>query len=849
SSRPITWILYLDLSFDVSMFQVNVTGENRIVISLDGSDVASPMSVYVVKITGESRNYFFQFEEFNRTLPAPLIFNATYHGLYYIVTLMVISPNMPSKPTKSVTVLTKPLPVSNVFIHDYKPSPETGVLFEVHYPEKFNIFTRVNISYWEGRNFRSMLYKDFFKGKTVFNHWLPGTCYSNITFQLVSEASFNKSTLVEYSGVGHEPQQHRTVPFPPRNITIQIMLVNDSNVIPGGNSDEIFMRPDQMTSHSSGEISETPDINVSYWREYHATNNESTSLPYWWENGTISPDNEGFVNEIPSDFENTTIINPSIENISAPSQSSRFKVSISWLPPKAPTAFDGFNIHIQGDCNSTKEFAVDENTYEFVTELKEPGKYRLMIRSFSFSGSCDSRESNMAKALSFYISPDGTWFEELTEKPKRVSVKLLNSTAALVSWVSSQTSGNATIVSVMSETCSKAKESQRLEKHYCKEVNTTSNVIANLVPGAQYKVVVYLQKAPLIGPPSDAVTFAIEPTGVKDLVLYPVGPSAVVLSWTRPYHSVFRKYIVEMFYFNPVIMSSEWTPYYEIAATVSLTASVVTSLLPAWYYNFRVTMVTWAEPERRCCDTSAVSIITAPVAPKIISVDYINSLLYVAWMYGDNSLDLSHSRMLHWQVVAEGKKRIKKSVSRNMMTTVMDLPPGDIYNITVTAFTERSTNSSRPHVVKLDPAPPKSLFVVNKTQTSVTLLWVEEGILDYFEVFCWQTGSTQMENDPVTVFSHVVTISSLQPAHSYNCSVTTISHRIPSSPTYISVSTLGMFTLCLNKNNLDVCFYSTPQLCIESAGNMGKIDLKDEERHRGEREEVREDAPGVGEAC
>lgn len=71
---------------------------------------------------------------------------------------------------------------------------------------------------------KSFLFKpsaDFFKGKTVFNHWLPGICYSNITFQLVSEATFNKSTLVEYSGVRHESKQHRTgkedncVPFVP----------------------------------------------------------------------------------------------------------------------------------------------------------------------------------------------------------------------------------------------------------------------------------------------------------------------------------------------------------------------------------------------------------------------------------------------------------------------------------------------------------------------------------------------------------------------------------------------------------------------------------------------------------
>lgn len=64
-------------------------------------------------------------------------------------------------------------------------------------------------------------------------------------------------------------------------------------------------------------------------------------------------------------------------------------------------------------------------------------------------------------------------------------------------------------------------------------------------------------------------------------MLYPLGPTAVVLSWTRPYLGVFRKYVVEMFYFNPTTMTSEWTTYYEIAATVSLTSSVVMLPKPA----------------------------------------------------------------------------------------------------------------------------------------------------------------------------------------------------------------------------------------------------------------------------
>lgn len=59
-----------------------------------------------------------------------------------------------------------------------------------------------------------------------------------------------------------------------------------------------------------------------------------------------------------------------------------------------------------------------------------------------------------------------------------------------------------------------------------------------------------------------------------------------------------------------------------------------------------------------------------------------------------------------------------------------------------------------------EPAPPKSLFAVNKTQTSVTLLWVEEGVADFFEVYCQQAGSGQETKVQVCVSSLV---STLQP--------------------------------------------------------------------------------------
>lgn len=69
-----------------------------------------------------------------------------------------------------------------------------------------------------------------------------------------------------------------------------------------------------------------------------------------------------------------------------------------------------------------------------------------------------------------------------------------------------------------------------------------------------------------------------EPTGVRDLAIYPLSPTAVILSWQRPYHVAFRKYVLQTFFFNPVTLASEWTTYYEIAATASVIASVVTNL-------------------------------------------------------------------------------------------------------------------------------------------------------------------------------------------------------------------------------------------------------------------------------
>ena len=69
----------------------------------------------------------------------------------------------------SVCPPAEPRPVDSVVITDYPEAPETGVVFEISSPEN-NVFSRVNISYAEGREQRSMLYKGVASGWGDWNN-------------------------------------------------------------------------------------------------------------------------------------------------------------------------------------------------------------------------------------------------------------------------------------------------------------------------------------------------------------------------------------------------------------------------------------------------------------------------------------------------------------------------------------------------------------------------------------------------------------------------------------------------------------------------------------------------------
>uniref|UniRef100_A0A671PTY0 Receptor-type tyrosine-protein phosphatase O-like n=1 Tax=Sinocyclocheilus anshuiensis TaxID=1608454 RepID=A0A671PTY0_9TELE len=707
-------------------FQVALQDDHRMLLSLDADDVRPDASVYSVRVSGEPHTHTLLFTRpaDGQTLPHPLQFNASYHGLCYSISLMLGNDSSASRAVRTVPVLTKPLPLDSIEMSDYSPAPETGVVFQIRSPDR-NIYTRVNISYMEGRQPHYMLYKDFFKGKTVFKHWLSGTCYTNISFQLVSEATVNRSTLVSHSDVTHEPLRHRTASH-------NASVLRQARDVPAAEEQEEEVNGVEMS------VTQTPLNNVTV---YSSTAEPNITEPLWAEpTGSPAPteeEEEEFVNALVPEYEESNEPGSAMDVTFEPSVMPKpllpILLELRWLPPRPPSAYDGFNIYIHRDGNATETATVDENTHEFFTELSEAGTYGVHVTTLSSSGDCEARESLADTGFTFYLS-----------------------------------------TSVCVCVC------------VCKSVS--HDIISSLTPGAQYRVMVYHTNGPLVSPASEPVIIDIEPTGVRDLVVYPLSPSAVILSWQRPYNVAFRKYVLQTFFFNSATQTSQWTTYYEIAATASVIASVrVTDLLPAWFYNFRVTMVTWGDPPLSCCDASTVSFVTAPEAPHISSVDYAHGTLFVRWTYGDLFTDLSHSRMLHWQLTAEGKK----GVTRNMMKASLTLPPGDIYNLTVSACTERSRNTSAPHIIKLEPAPPKSLYALNATDAAVTLLWTEDGVVDFYQIVCrpLRVNRESKVREPLLTAAHVVTVSGLQPSTSYNCTVISSSYSSVSDPAYITVST------------------------------------------------------------
>ncbi|TRY82700.1 hypothetical protein DNTS_018764 [Danionella cerebrum] len=729
-------------------------------------------------------------------------------------------------------VRSEPLPLESVELWDYSVSPETAVVFHIHSPER-NVYSRVNISFSEGSQRRYVLYKDFQHGKTVFKHWLPGVCYTNITFQLISEALENGSTVLSCSDITHDPQHHRTVPNAPLNVSLRILRLNSGRGTPGTQLYSAVLKPshnasllrrvrdlpsaeeeeEELVEITQTHLDDSKNLTTANEHFYENTTQNNSTDAMWVEPSTSSTpmqeEGEEFVNAVVPEYEDSNEPGSAMDVVSfepsvMPTMLTPILLELRWQPPPPTTAHDGFNVYIRHG-NASERATVDVSTHEFFTELSEPGVYEVRVTTLSSSGDCAARESSTHTGFIFYLTHGGDCLPQPLDAPRAVSVKLLDPSSALVTWAAPEHKYNSSLISVQSLTCLRPSPAHRMETHYCSQENVSSEIISGLTPGAQYRVVVYHTNGPLVSPASQPVIIDIEPTGVRDLVVYPLGPSAVVLSWRRPYSVAFRKYILQTFFFNSATHSSQWSTYYEIAATASLIASVrVTDLLPAWFYNFRVTMVTWGEPVLSCCDSSTVSFITAPEAPLVSSVDVSDGSVFVRWTYGDLFTDFTHSRLLHWRVVAEARKgsrrRYTADVPRSVMKASLALPPGDIYNLTITACTERSCNTSAPHLLKIDPAAPRSLLAVNASDSSITLVWTEQGVADFYLISCRSSKEEKKLREPLVTAAHTLTVTGLKASTIYNCSVRSSSFSSSKrelNPSVAAISALAVLSVLL----------------------------------------------------
>lgn len=85
------------------------------------------------------------------------------------------------------------------------------------------------------------------------------------------------------------------------------------------------------------------------WQDYryNTTEDETTPQPYWWPNEAESSEaEEEFVKRVSRDYE-AKGVNTSEKLTPETPAFLPVQMVLTWLPPKPPTAFDGFHINIE----------------------------------------------------------------------------------------------------------------------------------------------------------------------------------------------------------------------------------------------------------------------------------------------------------------------------------------------------------------------------------------------------------------------------------------------------------------------------------------------------------------------
>lgn len=145
-------------------------------------------------------------------------------------------------------------------------------------------------------------------------------------------------------------------PYPPQNISVRIVNLNKNNweEESGSFPEESFMRSQDTTGkgkvfHFTDDTPEIPSGNISSgWPDFNSSDFETTSQPYLWDSASATPESEDeFVSVLPTEYKNNSTLSDMEKSASSSFSSFPVQMILSWLPPKPPTAFDGFHIHIE----------------------------------------------------------------------------------------------------------------------------------------------------------------------------------------------------------------------------------------------------------------------------------------------------------------------------------------------------------------------------------------------------------------------------------------------------------------------------------------------------------------------
>lgn len=82
--------------------------DDCIMIILEPSDLRENITAYAARISGEPHNHILPFHSsrVGQLAPAVLLYNTTYHGLCYTISLLLANGSTWTKPVKTVTLLT-----------------------------------------------------------------------------------------------------------------------------------------------------------------------------------------------------------------------------------------------------------------------------------------------------------------------------------------------------------------------------------------------------------------------------------------------------------------------------------------------------------------------------------------------------------------------------------------------------------------------------------------------------------------------------------------------------------------------------------------------------------------------